>query len=60
MAGTTATLRKIRPNHPGEMLREDFLSDSDLTVASLAAAIQVSQQKVEALLDWGEVRGKLD
>ena len=31
--------RKLRPTHPGEMLREDFLPDYGLTVASLAAAI---------------------
>lgn len=30
--------RKIRPTHPGEMLREDFLPDYGLTVASLAGA----------------------
>ena len=30
---------KRRPTHPGEMLREDFLPDYDLTVSGLAEAI---------------------
>ena len=42
--------RKSRPTHPGEMLREDFLPDYDLTVASLANAIGVSRQSVNELL----------
>lgn len=42
--------RTIRPTHPGEMLREDFLPDYDLTTASLAAAIGVSRQTVNELL----------
>src|SRR3972149_1220693 len=29
--------RKIRPAHPGEMLREDFLPDYGLTASGLAA-----------------------
>ncbi len=39
-----------RPTHPGEMLREDFLSDYGLTVAGLAEAIGVSRQSVNELL----------
>lgn len=39
-----------RPTHPGEMLREDFLPDYDLTVASLAQAIGVSRQSINELL----------
>jgi len=39
-----------RPTHPGEMLREDFLPDCDLTVAGLAEAIGVSRQTVNELL----------
>ena len=34
------------PTHPGEMLREDFLPDYDLTVSGLAEAIGVSRQSV--------------
>jgi len=41
---------KRKPTHPGEMLREDFLPDYDLTVASLAEAIRVSRQTVNELI----------
>ena len=41
---------KRRPTHPGEMLREDFLPDYDLTVSGLAEAIGVSRQSVNELL----------
>ena len=39
-----------RPTHPGEMLREDFLPDYQLTVAGLAEAAGVSRQSVNELL----------
>jgi len=39
-----------RPTHPGEMLREDFLPDYDLTVSGLAEAAGVSRQSVNELL----------
>ena len=42
--------RRIRPTHPGEMLREDFLADYGLTVAGLAQALGVSRQTVNELL----------
>jgi addiction module HigA family antidote len=42
--------RKIRPTHPGEMLREDFLPEYGLTVSSLAKALGVSRQTVNELL----------
>ncbi len=42
--------RKVRPTHPGEMLREDFLPDYGLTVSSFAKAIGVSRQTVNELL----------
>jgi antitoxin HigA-1 len=41
---------KRRPTHPGEILREEFLPDFDLTVSGLAAAIGVSRQTVNDLL----------
>ena len=41
---------KRRPTHPGEMLREDFLPDYDLTATSLAEAIGVSRQSINELL----------
>jgi len=42
--------RKIRPTHPGQMLREDFLPDHQLTVAGLADALGVSRQTINELL----------
>ncbi len=42
--------RMIRPTHPGEMLREDFLPDYDLTATSLALALGVSRQSINELL----------
>ena len=47
---TANTGIKRRPTHPGEMLREDFLPDHDLTVSGLAEAIGVSRQSVNELL----------
>jgi antitoxin HigA-1 len=41
---------KRRPTHPGEMLREDFLTDYGLSVSALAEAIGVSRQSVNELL----------
>ncbi|MBA3483711.1 MAG: HigA family addiction module antidote protein [Pirellulales bacterium] len=41
---------KRRPTHPGEMLREDFLPDYELTVSRLAEALGVSRQSVNELL----------
>lgn len=42
--------REVRPTHPGEMLREDFLPDYGLTVSGLADALGVSRQTVNELL----------
>lgn len=42
--------RTVRPIHPGEMLREDFLPDYGLSVTSLAAALGVSRQTTNDLL----------
>ena len=42
--------RRIRPTHPGEMIREDFLPDYALTTASLAMSLRVSRQTVNELL----------
>lgn len=42
--------REIRPTHPGEMLREDFLPDYGLTVIRLAEALGVSRQSINELL----------
>jgi antitoxin HigA-1 len=48
--GVLNTGMNRRPTHPGEMLREDFLPDYDLTVAGLAEAVGVSRQSVNELL----------
>jgi antitoxin HigA-1 len=42
--------RSIRPTHPGEMLREDFMPDYSLSVAGLAGAVGVSRQTINELL----------
>jgi len=42
--------RKVRPTHPVEMLREDFLPDYGLTVSRFAKALGVSRQTVNELL----------
>ena len=42
--------REVRPTHPGEMLREDFLPDHELTVSSLATVLDVSRQTVNELV----------
>jgi addiction module HigA family antidote len=42
--------RLVRPTHPGEMLREDFLPECGLTVSRLAEALRVSRQTVNEIL----------
>lgn len=42
--------RKVRPTHPGAMLREDFLPEYGLTVSGFAKALRVSRQTVNELL----------
>ncbi|HAZ30623.1 TPA: addiction module antidote protein, HigA family [Candidatus Acetothermia bacterium] len=42
--------KEVRPIHPGEMLREDFLPDYGLAVSGLAEAIGVSRQTANELL----------
>lgn len=42
--------RQIRPTHPGEMLREDFMPDYALKASTLARAIGASRQTVNELL----------
>ncbi len=50
MSIPNAGRRATRPTHPGEMLREDFLPDYDLTVAGLAKALGVFRQTMNELL----------
>ncbi len=39
-----------RPIHPGEILREEFLPDYELTASGLAKALGVSRQSVYELI----------
>jgi addiction module HigA family antidote len=41
---------KRRPIHPGEILREEFIPDYELTVSGMATALGVSRQTVNELL----------
>ena len=45
----TARMQR-KPTHPGEMLREDFITDYGLTVAGMAKELGVSRQSVNELL----------
>ena len=38
------------PVHPGEILREEFMTDYELTVSGLASALGVSRQSINELL----------
>ena len=42
--------REIAPTHPGEMLREDFMPDYNLTTTDLAKKLGVSRQTVNEML----------
>ncbi len=50
MAFQNRMVRHVRPTHPGEMLREDFLPEYGLSVAGLADVIGVSRQTINELL----------
>ena len=50
MAVANTTPRQIAPTHPGEMLREDFVPDYNLTASALATALGVSRQTIHELL----------
>jgi len=50
MSIPNTTAMKRRPTHPGEMLREDFLPDYELSTTALAAKLGVSRQTVNELL----------
>lgn len=43
--------RFVRPPHPGEHLREEYMPDCGFTVASFAAALGVSRQTVNELIN---------
>ena len=44
MAVANTAVRTVKPTHPGEMLREDFMPDYGLTATSLAEALGVSRR----------------
>lgn len=50
MSISNTSKRTVSPAHPGEMLREDFMPDYGLTVTALAAALGVSWQTANELL----------
>jgi antitoxin HigA-1 len=50
MSILNTTKRAVRPTHPGEFLREDFLPEYDLSVSGFAKALGVSRQTVNELL----------
>jgi addiction module HigA family antidote len=50
MAVSNTSKRTIRPTHPGEMLKEDFMPDFGLNSASMAKALGVSRQTVNEIL----------
>jgi antitoxin HigA-1 len=44
------SIPKPRPVHPGEILREDFLTEYELTAGSLAKALHVPRDRIEKLI----------
>ena len=50
MTPRNSNQRFIRPTHPGEMLREDFMPDFGLSVKSLADSLGVSRQTINELI----------
>ena len=50
MSISNSGIRRIRPTHPGEMLREDFMPDYGLTVMRLSPGLGVSRQSVNEIL----------
>jgi antitoxin HigA-1 len=43
-------MTRIRPIHPGEILREDFLPEYGLTAGSLAKSIEVPRDRMEKII----------
>ena len=50
MAITNTLKREIRPTHPGEMLKEDFMPDFDLNATALAKGLGVSRQTINEII----------
>jgi addiction module HigA family antidote len=49
-AAAPAKRRKLKPVHPGEILREEFLSPLSLTPYALAKAAHVPRTRIERLV----------
>jgi len=47
---SNTTKRGFPPTHPGEMLREDYMPDFDLSATSMAKALGVSRQTINEIL----------
>lgn len=43
--------KTVRPAHPGEHLREDFIPESGFTIATFAEALGVSRQTINELVN---------
>lgn len=41
---------KRKPTHPGAILREDFMTEFDVTASGLAEALDISKQTIEELI----------
>lgn len=51
MAKKNTMIRTVCPIHSGEMLREDFLPDYGMSPTAFAAALGVSRQTINELLN---------
>jgi len=50
MSVTNMKEREMAPTHPGEVLREDFMPDYNLTAGALAKILGVSRQTINEIL----------
>jgi len=50
MAISNIIKRQLRPTHPGEMLKEDFMPDFHLNATTMAKALGVSRQTINEIL----------
>jgi len=50
MALPNTEKRDIAPTHPGEVLREDFMPDYNLSAGALASMLGVSRQTINEIL----------
>lgn len=44
-------MAKLKPIHPGEILREDFMQPNDLSGYALAKAINVPQDRISKIIN---------